>query len=257
MTMTMSAKPSMVSPSPWMTVALRRGVHRAASCAQFVFTTFGTTTSSGKASAASAASSAWAVLPRPGSSASRKVRWPAAAAATTWAWWCISSRPRMPCTTSDGSGSGMQVASPPYSKARKSGPSSSQLPSRFVVGRAAGTAEKSGARNGLASWRAITVGGTTRRVVEAACVGGSGSGSGAGSRPAARSRSFLRSTAEGETKAPSASSSSSEVSRAAVLARIVAMPSSRDSIATRSDSGTVVSALTRARSSRTSRATTW
>ena len=126
-----------------------------------------------------------------------------------------------------------------------------------MVGRAAGTAEKSGARKGFASWRAMTVWGTTRRVVVAAWAGASGSGSGAGSRPAARSRSFLRSTAWGETKAPSASSSSREVSRAAVLARIVAMPSSRDSIATRSLSGAVVSALTRARSSRTSRATTW
>ena len=150
--MTMSAKPSMLSPSPWMTVAVRRGVHSPASCAQFALTTLGTTTSRGKASAASAASSACAVLPRPGSSASRKVRWPAAAAATTWAWWCMSSSPRMPCTTSAGSGSGMQVASPPYSKARNSGVSSSQPPSRLVVGRGvAATAEKSGAMNGFAS----------------------------------------------------------------------------------------------------------
>ena len=42
--------------------------------------------------AAWAASRAWAVLPRPGSSASRKVRWPAAAAATSWAWCGISCR---------------------------------------------------------------------------------------------------------------------------------------------------------------------
>ena len=68
----------------------------------------------------------------------------------------------MPCTTSFGSGSGMQVESPPYSNARNSGASSSQLPSRLVVGRGVdATAEKSGARNGLASWRAMTVGGTT------------------------------------------------------------------------------------------------
>ncbi len=83
----------MVSPSPWMTVAGRRGVQRPASRAQLVLTTLGTTTSSGKAFAASAASSAWAVLPRPGSSASRKVRCPAVAAATSWAWCGISSRP--------------------------------------------------------------------------------------------------------------------------------------------------------------------
>ena len=31
--MTMSANPSMVSPSPWTTVAVRRGVHSSASCA--------------------------------------------------------------------------------------------------------------------------------------------------------------------------------------------------------------------------------
>ena len=42
--MTMSAKPSTVSPSPWMTVAARPGVHSCASCAQFALTTFGTTT---------------------------------------------------------------------------------------------------------------------------------------------------------------------------------------------------------------------
>ena len=45
--MTMSAKPSTVSPSPFTTVALRFGVHMVASRAQFVLTTLGTTTSSG------------------------------------------------------------------------------------------------------------------------------------------------------------------------------------------------------------------
>ena len=60
-----------------------------------------------------------------------------------------------------------------------------------------------------------------------------------------------------ETTAPSANSSSSEVSRAAVLARIVAMPSSRVSTAVRSPSETVVSCLIRARSSRSRMATTW
>jgi hypothetical protein len=43
----MSAKPSIESPSPWITVAARRGTHSPASRAQFIFTTFGTTTSSG------------------------------------------------------------------------------------------------------------------------------------------------------------------------------------------------------------------
>ena len=80
----------------------------------------------------------------------------------------------MPCTTSAGSGSGMQVASPPYSKARNRGVSSSQLASRLVVGRASGTAEKSGARKGFASWRAMTVWGTTRRVVRGRLGGGLG-----------------------------------------------------------------------------------
>ena len=165
----------------------------------------------------------------------------------------------MPWTTSAGSGNGMQVASPPSSKARKRGVSSSQSPSRLVVGRGDGTAEKSGARKGLANWRAMTLCGTTRRVDGArpAAAWGSCTSSGSGSRPPARSRSFLRLTAEGETTTPSASSSSSEVSRTAVLARIVAMPSSRVSTAARSASGVEVSLLTRARSSRTRRATTW
>ena len=144
--MTMSAKPSMIM-SPWMTVAARRGVHSSASWAQLALTTLGTTTRRGKASAASAASSACAVLPGAGSSASRNVRWPFAAAATTWAWWCMSSSPRMPWTTSAGSGKGMQVASPPYSNAKQGG---QQLPVTQPVGRRTGdgTAEKSGARKG-------------------------------------------------------------------------------------------------------------
>ena len=105
----------------------RVGVQRPASRAQFVLTTFGTTTSSGYASAACAASSAWAVLPSPGSSASRKVRWPDAAAETTRAWCGISSRP--PGARSEaGSGRSMQRgAAPPYSNDLNSGPSSSQL----------------------------------------------------------------------------------------------------------------------------------
>ena len=163
----------------------------------------------------------------------------------------------MPCGTSPGSGSGMQVASPPYSKARKRGVSSSQLPSRLVAGRGGGTAEKSGARNGLASWRASTVWGMTPRAAGPGSAASTGSGSGSGSRPAARSMSFLRSIAEGGTTASSASSSSSEVSRTAVLARMVAMPSSRVRTEVRSASVLEVSALTRARSSRTRSATTW
>ena len=237
--MTMSANPSMVSPSPWTTVAVRRGVHSSASCAQFALTTLGTTTSSGKAPAASAASSACAVLPRPGSSASRKVRWPSAAAATTWAWWCMSSRPRMPCQVSSGSGSGMQVASPPYSKARKSGVSSSHWPRR-LVGRAPGRHRREvGREEGVGQLPGddrLRDDASRRRRRVGRPSPARGSASASGSRPAARSMSFLSSTAEDETAAPSASSSSSEVSRAAVLARIVAMPSSRVITAVRSDS---------------------
>jgi hypothetical protein len=43
----MSAKPSIVSPLPWITVADLVGVQSAASRPQLVLTTFGTTTSSG------------------------------------------------------------------------------------------------------------------------------------------------------------------------------------------------------------------
>ena len=76
--------------------------------------------------------------------------------------------------------------------------------------------------------------------------------------PAAASISRLSSLAASETTASSASSESREVSRAAVLARIVATPSSRLSCsALRCASVSSVSALTRARSSRTSSATTW
>ena len=201
--MTMSAKPSMVSPSPWMTVALRRGVHSSASCAQFVLTTFGTTTSRGKASAASAASSACAVLPRPGSSASRKVRWPAAAAATTWAWWCISSRPAD--AVHHVGGLGQRHAGGVAAVLEGAEQGGQQLPARragWWSGGRRGTAEKSGARKGFASWRAMTVWGTTRRVVAPP---GRGPRAPAPVRARARppgSRSFLRSTAAARRRPP-------------------------------------------------------
>ena len=129
----MSAKPSTLPPLPWITVTGCCGVHRPASRAQLALTTLGTTTSSGNASAACAASSAWAVLPSPGSSASRNVRWPSAAAATTWAWWCISIGPAGR-VREVGSGSGMQDETPPHSKDWSSGPISSQPASRRAVG---------------------------------------------------------------------------------------------------------------------------
>ena len=147
----------------------------------------------------------------------------------------------------------------PFSNDRNSGPSSSQVASRRGPAGRFGALEKSGARNGLASWREITACGTTRRwllVVTGAGSGGAVS-SGGSSAPAARSMSRLRDLAASETTASSASSWSSEVSRAAVFARIVATPSRRLSCAARWASVLAASALTWARSSRTSRATTW
>ena len=146
-----------------MTVAVRCGVHIATSRAQFIFTTFGTTASSGYASATFAAMRLCAVLPRPGSSASRNVRWPWATASMNSAWWCISGLPGgaqrgFAC----GSGSSMLVTDPPRSNARNSGPSSSQLESRRVRCGVVPSA-KSGARNGFASWRARTETGSTWR----------------------------------------------------------------------------------------------
>ena len=67
----------------------------------------------------------------------------------------------------------------------------------------------------------------------------------------------LSDRAASETTASSARSASSAVSRTAVFARIVAMPSRRLSCSARWVSLLVSSARTRARSSRTSRATTW
>ena len=257
----MSAKPSIVSPLPWITVAGRFGVQRPASRAQFVLTTLGTTTSSGNAFAAWAASSACAVLPRPGSSASRNVRCPSAAAETTCAWCGISSSP--PCIRmADGSGSSMHAEAPPPARSKElnNGPSSSHPASRTGLALVCAAAAKSGTRKGLASWRETTDCGTTRRSgagAGAASSSADGSSSGSASTPAASSISRLSALAESETTASSASSISREVSRAAVSARIVATPSRRLSCAARWASVLVVSALTRARSSRTSRATTW
>ena len=105
-------------------------------------------------------------MPRPGSSASRKVRWPAAAAATSCAWCGISSR--SPGTRrAAGAGRAMHAGAPLPARSNElsSGLSSSQPArrrGRGVLGRAA---EKSGARNGLASCRETTDCGTTRRAV--------------------------------------------------------------------------------------------
>ena len=89
------------------------------------------------------------------------------------------------------------------------------------------------------------------------CGSAAAASSGAARPRPSRSISRLSDLAASETTASSASSSSSEVSRAAVFARIVAMPSRRLSCSARWASVISLSALTRARSSRTSRATTW
>ena len=90
-------------------------------------------------------------------------------------------------------------------------------------------------------------------------VGAARTGSGAAassSRPAAARISASRLLVPGSTSASSVSRASSELSRAAVRARIVATPSMRLSCSARCDSP-VSAACTRARSSRTSRATAW
>ncbi len=116
------------------------------------------------------------------------MRWPALAAATTSAWCFISS-----CAPGTarlvGSGSSMQDETPPEasSKARKRGPSSSQLASAPAPTRRGADSEKSGARKGLASFRDITDWGTTRRSPSAARArsGPSLLTSGSGAKPAA------------------------------------------------------------------------
>ncbi len=251
----MSAKPSTFWPSPCTTVAVRLWTHRLTSRAQLVLTTLGTTHSNGNASAASAASNAWAVLPRPGSSASRKVRCPCLTAATTLAWCGMSSN--LPTLRSLASGSSMHAGAPgeACSKELSSGSISSHPDSRRVCGR--GISRNSGAMNGLANCLARTEGGT------GICAGpenwspaSAGASSGSGSRPPLRCSSRLNASAALVISASSWSSSKNDGSRAAVWARIVPMPSSRLSSISRRSSEISWSARTRCRSSRASRATT-
>ena len=186
------------------------------------------------------------------------MRCPCAAEATSCFWCGIRATPGV--RAASGAGSVMQAVAPPptYSKDLKRGSSSSQLASRRSRGRCSSAAEKSGTRNGLASRRAMTDCGTTRRGEEVAAVSGLGGSSSSGaSMPACLSIWRRSARAPSETSASSASSCSSEVSRAAVLARMVAMPSRRLSCSPRRPSATSVSALIRERSSRTSSATTW
>ncbi|WP_242471234.1 hypothetical protein [Blastococcus sp. TML/C7B] len=137
---------------------------------------------------------------------------------------------------------------------------SSQPASRCGRGAACGrAASKSGARNGLASCRETTDWGTTRRSSAAgASTGSAGGGStGSGSIPAARSISVRSARADSDTTASSPRRARSAESRTAVRARIVAMPSSRFSCSARWLGLLASSALTRARSSRATRATAW
>jgi hypothetical protein len=83
------------------------------------------------------------------------------------------------------------------------------------------------------------------------------SSSGGSSAPDSSSQSRRMRRATGEVAWSTSSSWISEVSRAAVLARMVATPSRRLSSSARAASVTAVSALTRARSSRTRKAMTW
>ena len=123
---------------------------------------------------------------------------------------------------------------------------------------AGAAAEKSGVRNGLASWRWITDCGTTCFSFFSENMSGSaGSGSGSGSSPACAIIRRLSSRAASETSAFSSSRWNSDGSRAAVWARIVPIPSSRLSWASRCPSVSSESPLTRARSSRASSAATW
>ncbi len=83
------------------------------------------------------------------------------------------------------------------------------------------------------------------------------SSSGGSSAPDSSSQSRRMRRATGEVAASTSSSWISEVSRAAVFARIVATPSRRLSSSARAASVISVSAFTRARSSRTRNAITW
>ena len=199
-------------------------------------------------------------MPRPGSSASRKVRWPAAAAATSCPWCGISSEPSG-VNRADGAGSGMHAVAPAPARSNElsSGPSSSQPARRRGRAGACGAEEKSGARKGLANCREMTDCGTTRRSGAAGTATGSSgrTSSGGGSTPTARRISRVSDRAASETTVSSARSARSPESRTAVVARIVATPSSRLNCSARRVSLMVWSALTRECSSRTSSATAW
>ena len=150
--------------------------------------------------------------------------------------WCVHQLEALGGVQRDGLGQrhAGRGAAPPCSKERSSGPISSQPASR---GRGPG-ARRSGEVGG--EERVGQLAGDHRLRHDAALGGGGGYGRARRSGLLRHARSRRRSASRGgalraasETSASSASSASSEVSRTAVLARIVAMPSSRLSCSAR------------------------
>ena len=136
----------------------------------------------------------------------------------------------------------------------RAAPSLASRVGRGVLGRAA---EKSGARNGLASCRETTDCGTTPCAAAAAGRSTGGPSSTPVSMPALVSMSRLSDRASSETTASPSRSARSAASRTAVLARTVAMASRRLSWSSRRVWFPVSSARTRARSSRSNSAMAW
>jgi hypothetical protein len=179
------------------------------------------------------------------------------------AWCFMSSSPRGASRSTMGASGRSIVAAPPpepISNDLKSGPSSSQFARRRTGTTGAVGAEKSGARKGLASWRARTDAGITWFSASSGFASGSRvmiSSSSESSAPDSRSQSRRKRCATVEMEASGSRSVMRLVSRAAVFARICAMPSRRLSSSARSAGPSSGSPLTRARSSRMSSAMTW
>jgi hypothetical protein len=157
----------------------------------------------------------------------------------------------------DGAGSAIHAALPPPARSNElsNGPISSQLTSRADRAALGRTAEKSGAKNGLASCRETTDRGTTPGVAAGRSTGGACSAT--VSMPALLSMSRLTERASSETTASSSRSANNAASRTAIFASDVAMPSRRLSCSGRRVGPPVAPARARARSSRSSNATAW
>ena len=159
-----------------------------------------------------------------------------------------------------GSGSFMQEEAPgsAFSKELSSGSISSQPARRCGWPLRCSAPLKSGARNGLASCAATTDCGRTCLSLRAKLAVARGrSTSGSGSSPPATCISRLSLRAESLISASSPRSTNRDGSRVAVCARIFAIPSRRFSSTSRWAGVIDASALTRARSSRASRAMAW